>query len=377
VNESGEAAMSTDQAVERNGDAEPAAPDTPWLGYKQLVEFATDAYLVTDSQGLIIEANHATTGVLRCPKEFLIGKPLGLFVAGGGHRRRFYECLARLNDAAHSDEFEACVGRGGQLRDVSIRVAALDEPRNGEAAFRWLLRDVTERRRAEAARDMLLQRLVAAQEDERRRIARELHDTLGQLLTAMLLGIRRVRDASPLPQAALERLEELQRLALELSRATHALAVRLRPPALDDVGLQGALRQYLEDWSGRTGVAAQFQAVGPAARFPQDIETALYRVVQEGLTNVARHARARRVSLVVQHQDGCAIVVLEDDGVGFDPEAAAASGRLGVLGMRERIGLVGGALDLESSAGAGTTLIARVPLSPQTAPPKKKRNRDR
>src|SRR5262249_44579044 len=159
----------------------------------------------------------------------------------------------------------------------------------------------------------------SAQEDERRRVARELHDSLGQLMAAILLQIQSVRDAGPLPQAATERLDELQRLAHGLSRATHELAVRLRPPALDDVGLRGALKQCLADWAARTGVAAQFQSVEPeAARFPPEIETALYRVVQEALTNVARHACARRVSLVIQEQDGYAIVALDDDGLGFD-----------------------------------------------------------
>jgi signal transduction histidine kinase len=123
------------------------------------------------------------------------------------------------------------------------------------------------------------------------------------------------------------------------------------------------LQHYLVDWSARTGVPAQFQAVGPEAeRFPPEIETALYRVVQEALTNVAKHAGARVVSVVVERQDGRAIAVVEDDGVGFDPEAASASGRLGLLGMRERVAVLGGALEVESSPGSGTTIIARVSL---------------
>jgi PAS domain S-box-containing protein len=368
MNDSLEATMRTDRPVEEtDGEGgEPGGPEAHWFRLKQLVEFAPDGYLVTDSQGLITEANQAAGGVLRCPKEFLIGKPLGLFVVGRDDRRRFYECLAWLNAGSRSDEFAVQVGRGGggQLRDVSIRVTKLNEGTNGEASFRWLVRDVTERRQAEAVRQDLLRRLVSAQEDERRRVARELHDSLGQLVTAMLLGISAVRDAGSFPPAALERLDELQRLAHEMGRAVHALAVRLRPTALDDVGLQGALRQHLENWAARTGVAAEFQAVGrETARFPSDIETTLYRVVQEALTNVARHAHARRVSLVIQQQDGCGIVVVEDDGVGFDADAAAASQRLGLLGMRERLALVGGVLEIESSPGAGTTLIARIPLT--------------
>jgi PAS domain S-box-containing protein len=356
--------MKTGLAAGREPGEALAGPDVRWLRLKQLVEFSPDGHLASDSQGLVVEANQAAAAMLQCPKGFLIGKPLGLFVAAS-NRRRFYECLARLNDAAQADEFETRVGRGSQMRDVVFRVVADHDEPDGEAVFRWLVRDITERRQADAARIELIKRLVSAQEDERKRVARELHDVVGQLMTAMGLQIRALRDAGPLPPAALENLDALQRLSHELSRATHTLAMRLRPPALDDLGLQAALRQYLEDWSARTGVAVQFQAAVPATvRFPADIETALYRVVQEALTNVARHAAAQRVSLVIQEQDGCAIVILEDNGVGFDVEAAAASGRLGLLGMRERIMLAGRILEVESAPGAGTTVIARVPLPP-------------
>src|SRR5262249_39148147 len=146
------------------------------------------------------------------------------------------------------------------------------------------------------ARDDLMRRLVAAQEDERRLVARELHDSVGQLLSALLLGVRAVRDAGPLPPAALARLDEVQRLADELGRAVHDLAIGLRPSTLDDLGLVAALRRHLEDWSARTGVEVQFQAVGlETGRFPPEVETTLYRVVQEALTNVLKHARARLV----------------------------------------------------------------------------------
>jgi signal transduction histidine kinase len=204
---------------------------------------------------------------------------------------------------------------------------------------------------------------VTAQEDDRRRVARELHDSVGQLVSALLLSVRAARDAGPLPPAVLARLDEIQRLADELGRTTHDLAVRLRPTALDDVGLPVALQHYAEDWSALTGLAVKFQAVGlESARLPPDVETTLYRVVQEAMTNVMKHAGARVVSVVLERQDGRAIAVVEDDGVGFDPEAAAESGRLGLIGMRERLALVRGHLEVETRPGAGTTVIAQVPL---------------
>jgi PAS domain S-box-containing protein len=346
---------------------DPAGGYARQLRYRQLVEFATEGHVATDSHGVVVEANQAAADLVGCPKEFLPGKPLGLFVAEG-QRPRFYRGLARLLAGAESDEFETLVGRRGRPRAVLVRVAV--DPRTADAPappFRWVLRDFTAQRQLEAARDDLLRRLVTAQEDERRRVARELHDSVGQVLTALLLGVRVVRDAGPLPEAAGAALDEVQRLADQLGRAVHDLAVGLRPTALDDVGLVEAVGHHLADWSARTGVAAQFQAAGlgpDSPRLPPEVETALYRVVQESLTNVARHARAGLVGVVLERQGGLAIAAVEDDGVGFDPVAAAESGRLGLLGMRERLALLGGALEVESAPGAGTTILARVPLPP-------------
>lgn len=347
------------------GEAGPEAGAAPPLDYRHLIEFARDGHLLTDARGVVVEANLAASLALRCPKEFLVGKPLGLFVVAA-HRPRFYRALARLRVEAEADEFEVRAGRRGVLRDLAVRVAPAGAGPDGATAFRWIVRDVTDQRRAESARDDLLRRLVTAQEEERRRVARELHDSVGQLLTALLLDLRALRDAGPLRPEARRRLDAVQRVADELVRATHDLAVRLRPTALDDVGLQAALRHYLEDWSARTGVAAQFQAVGEqAGRFPPEVETTLYRVVQEALTNVARHAGARRAGVIVERQGGRAVAIVEDDGVGFDPEAAARSDRLGLRGMRERLALVGGGLEVESAPGAGTTIIAWIPLGPR------------
>src|SRR5262249_12923849 len=162
--------------------------------------------------------------------------------------------------------------------------------------FRWQMADVTDRKQAESARDRLLARLVTAQEDERRRVSRELHDSFGQLLTALSLSVRAVRDSGPLPPEALARLAAAEKVVDELHRAAHDLAIQLRPTALDDVGLSAALRQLTDEWSRRTRVAVTFHK-GPtkAERFPPEVETALYRVVQEALTNVAKHARATHV----------------------------------------------------------------------------------
>lgn len=213
-------------------------------------------------------------------------------------------------------------------------------------------------RRAELSR-----RLSTAQEDERRRVSRELHDSVGQLLAGLSLSFKGIETSEKLPPTTVRKLNEAQRLADALGREVHALAVRLRPTSLDDLGLEAALSQLVAEWSDQTGIRADFVAsgLGPA-RLPSEVETALYRVVQEALTNVARHARATSVSVVASRTEGSASALIEDNGDGFDPEVVL-TGRLGMLGMRERATLLGGNLEIESTPGAGTTVLIRIPLS--------------
>jgi signal transduction histidine kinase len=228
-----------------------------------------------------------------------------------------------------------------------------------------LTAEVAAHKRAEAARLELLRRLAGAEEAERHRLARELHDQMGQNLTALSLGLKSLKDAAPAPSPARARLQQMQELADLMGREVHQLALELRPTALDDLGLQTALSNYVEAWSERSGAEADFHGTGlDDERLPPAVETALYRVVQEALTNVLKHARAGRVSVILRRAGPEALAIVEDDGRGFDAEAApGVAGRLGLLGMRERLALVGGALTVESAPGKGTAVFARVPLA--------------
>ena len=205
-----------------------------------------------------------------------------------------------------------------------------------------------------------LRRVVAAQEQERRRLARELHDETGQALTSILLGLRTVEEAGGETEmrAAVAEVRELVRSTLQDVRQ---LAVELRPKALDDFGLAAALERLTESFSEQTGIAVGFESTLPADRLPPEIETALYRIVQECLTNIVKHARAGTVSIVLGRKPGAVTAVVEDDGVGFDPAKTREDG-LGLIGMRERVALVGGRLTIESRPGAGTTFVAEVPV---------------
>jgi len=209
------------------------------------------------------------------------------------------------------------------------------------------------------ARDSL-RRVVAAQELERRRLARELHDETGQTLTSVLLGLQAIVDA-PDSERAVAEAERLRELVLQALKDVRRLAVELRPKALDDFGLIPALKRLGTGFSEQTGIRVEVESLLGDDRLPSEIETALYRIVQESLTNVVKHARAGSVSVLVTRKSGSVIAVIEDDGRGFDAGAGRDEG-LGLVGMEERVALLDGRLQIESSEGAGTTIVAEVPL---------------
>lgn len=208
------------------------------------------------------------------------------------------------------------------------------------------------------ARDAL-RRAVAAQELERRRLARELHDETGQALTSMLLGLTTV-EAAQTPEQVREAVAGLRRLVVSTLQDVRRLAVELRPTALDDFGLLPALKRLGQTVSERRGLDVQVEARLGSARLQAETETAVYRIVQEALTNVVKHADARHVSILVTRKNRSVSVMIEDDGKGFELEGAGSAG-LGLLGMQERVALLDGSLVVESSPGQGTTLVLELP----------------
>jgi len=209
---------------------------------------------------------------------------------------------------------------------------------------------------------ILARRLVEVQEAERLHIARELHDQAGQELTSLMVGLRLLEQEAADNERVADRVAELKRMTDGVLESLHQLAMDLRPASLDHLGLVAALRQYVETFSRRHRLPVQFEAVGlNGQRLPPTTEIALYRIVQEALTNVVRHAQATRADVLLERRGDRLIAIVEDDGVGFDPEAAMRSGRLGLLGIQERAEVLGGTMVIESSAGAGTTLVVEIP----------------
>jgi len=209
-----------------------------------------------------------------------------------------------------------------------------------------------------------LRRVVDAQEVERTRLARELHDQTGQALTSILLGLKHLDDVVETDEAR-EATASIRELVASTLQDVRRLAVELRPSALDDFGLVPAVERLASNLSEQSDLVVDVEARLGDSRLPPEAETALYRIVQEALTNVVKHAAARRVSITLVRKETSAVVVIEDDGRGFDPEAVRA-GALGFTGMRERVELVGGRLTVEASPGAGTTLVAEVHIADGT-----------
>ena len=231
--------------------------------------------------------------------------------------------------------------------------------------------DLTERKRAETerARTELLARLVFAQEDERRRIAREMHDQFGEQLTALGHAIARLKERCAASAGLHEYLEALETIARQLDRDADQLVWELRPTALDDLGLRAALTNYVQDWSKRVGVTAQLHTSGLwDNRLPSEVETTLYRIAQEALTNVAKHSGAATVEVILERRADHVLLIVEDDGVGFDPAGEGSGSRgFGLVGMQERAALVGANLEIESTVGHGTTILVRMAAEPASA----------
>ena len=247
--------------------------------------------------------------------------------------------------AAHDKE-----GRDARFTDDDLRLAETFATRAAVAV------DLSER----VARDAL-RGVVAAQEQERERLARELHDETGQALTSILLGLKSLEDKVT-DNGAREAVADLRERVVLTLQDVRRLAVELRPKALDDFGLVPALERLTEGFAAQTGISVDLEAAGVVGRLPTEVETALYRIVQEGLTNVATHAEAAAVSIVLTRLGGGVTAVIEDDGRGFDP-LRVDEDRFGLRGMRERVALLGGKLRIESQPGVRTTLVVQLPLT--------------
>ena len=274
--------------------------------------------------------------------------------------------LRNLARAVGKEDFtpRARVRFGDEIGQLAAAFNAMVE--NLERADAERSRLLDELRAKEQMRLQLLQKVISAQEDERKRVARELHDETSQSLASLMVGLK-VLESTDHVEEVRGKVSELRSVVDKILRGVHDLAWELRPSLLDSLGLAAAIQRSAEEYGERLGLRIDCQVADlDQRRLPPEVETALYRIVQEALTNVAKHAQATRVSVVLRHRGDSLLAIVEDDGRGFDVEAVLGSApvekRLGLFGMSERAALLGGRFSVESAPGRGSTVFVEIPL---------------
>jgi signal transduction histidine kinase len=342
--------------------------------YHVLLNAMTDGAALLSADGTILFGNRRLAEIAHAPLEGLRGSRFPQFVPPAD--RPTLEAFVRQGGTG-GGEF-AIVDTDGSATPVWIALsrvplgASLGDggtAGNGATVLMAIITDLTDHKRAETTQLGLMQRVLSAEDKERRRIARELHDETGQSLTTLLVGLRAIGDITGLA-AVRSMAQRLRAVAAHTVDDIGRLARGLHPAVLDDKGLVAAMRRQVSDFTKAFGVVVDLRVGrGVPRRLAPLVQSTLYRILQEALTNVARHAQARAVGVVLTRSDAMLELVIRDDGIGFDLAVVLrdASG-LGLHGMHERVALLGGSVEIESRREHGTMIRARIPAASQPPP---------
>lgn len=339
--------------------------------FRDLFEFAPDGYLVTDHDGVIREANRAAAILLGVRPEYLAAKPLSVFVAAED-RAALYEGLMRFQAARESqaDWHLSLQPRERAPFPASVTVGMVRDGAGRLTGLRWLIRDISERQRAEeelrSSRGQLralAARLESVREEERTAAAQAVHDELGQGLVALRLSLAALIAQLPVDQPAWrERAREILGQTETMLKAARRIFEGLHSSLLDSLGLAAAIGAQAREFQDRTGI--RYEVITGVAELPLDREqaTALFRICQESLSNIARHANATHITIRLHEAAGQLLLVIEDDGRGITEQEIASSTSLGLLRTRERVLALGGELAIVGRPNGGSTVSVRVPL---------------
>jgi PAS domain S-box-containing protein len=336
------------------------------LPYRILLDQMYAGAVTLTPDGVIVYCNQRFADIVGTPLRETVGAALHRFVSPAEQGALDALLVSASGDRVRG-EISLLAGDGTPVA-VSVTFAPLRLAGKAEVSgVIGVVVDATEQKRQEALRARLMEQVMTAQDEERRRIARELHDETGQSLTALLVGLRTIEETRTITEAV-ELARQLRETAARTLLDVGRLARGLHPSVLDDLGLTAAVTRHTQEFAQRYGVAVDVRIEGEGAQALSPLlQTTVYRVLQEALTNVARHAGAQRVSVDLVRVDGTVELRVQDDGVGIGrpvhPEAPRGQPRrLGLQGMRERAALLGGVVEIESQPGAGTTITARFPV---------------
>jgi PAS domain S-box-containing protein len=345
--------------------------------FRILFESAPNGVLVVDSNGIMVIANERMERKFGYDRDELVGRPVEMLIPEryrGGHLRlrQAYAAAPRARQMGEGRELYGQRKDGSEF-PIEIGLSPIATS-NAQFAMATVV-DITRRKLAEqkltaalGERDDLRRRFMQAQEDERLRLAHELHDQTGQSLAAVMLELKGVEAL--VTDSGRDQLRQLRGQLEEMGKTLHRVAWELRPTSIDELGLTSALANHVSEWSAKIGIDGDFHCGDRNLdRLPDEIRTSVYRVVQEALTNIAKHAAGTTsVSVVIDRSGGTLRLTIEDNGCGFESAqgggngAGRGNGGLGIAGMRERLALIGGELEIETSPHSGTTIFARIPL---------------
>lgn len=342
-----------------------------------IIESAMDAIITVDENQRIVLFNAAAETVFGCPRRQAIGAPLAQFVPEryrAVHERHISQFGETGTNSRRMGALRIVTGlrHSGEEFPVDASISHLTE--GGRRFYTVILRDVTERVRAEEAlrksKEELRQFALIAhsvREEEKRRVARELHDELAQALTALKFDVAWIREHAPAGDGPLSRkLSDIEAMLDSTVAATRRISSDLRPLLLDDLGLIPAAEWLAQKFTERTGVRCEFAVGVPDLELEDPHASAVFRILQESLTNAARHAQASLVEVTIDRSDGGVRLRVHDNGRGFSPEQPSRPGSHGLTGLRERAYLLGGEVDISSEPGRGTTIEVRIPLQSRT-----------
>jgi two-component system, NarL family, sensor histidine kinase UhpB len=339
---------------------------------RTIIESEPECVKLVDHEGRLLEMNPAGLAMIEADAIDQVRGHLIVDVVSPQHRAAFLDLHRRVFDGeAGTLEFEI-TGLKGRRRWLATHAVPLRDAAGAVQALLGMTRDITETRQAEeqlrasrAALRSLATRQQDIREDERTRIAREIHDSLGQALTALKLHLAAAQDATAREAPSFgTRLSETTAMVDDLVKMVRRIATELRPPILDQLGLPAALEWLAQDFSHRTGIVCKTAIMPTNGAISHELATTLFRIVQEGLTNISRHARASEVQIGLGIKSQCVTLEISDDGRGITEAATTGPGSLGILGMRERAAAFGGVLEVVPRGGGGTRITAWFPPLP-------------